>query len=123
MSLAQILGVPKALIGMVHLGPLPGSPRWGGSMGEIIDRALEDARVLEAGGLDALLVENYGDVPFTAGHVDAATVAAMTAVIGDIRQTVADGAIVGTSLKRDGRLANPVDPDRVRRFVEALRGR
>ncbi len=35
MSLAQILGVPKALIGMVHLGPLPGSPRWGGSMGEV----------------------------------------------------------------------------------------
>ena len=33
--------------------------------------------------------------------------------------TVADGAIVGSDLKRDGYTWNPVDPDRVRRFVEA----
>ena len=34
---------------------------------------------------------------------------------------VADGVIVGTSLKRDGDCANPVDPERVRRFVAAAR--
>ena len=88
LSLADILGVPRALIGMVHLLPLPGSPRWGGSMAPVVERALGDARALEAGGLDALLVENYGDVPFTAGHVDAATVAAMTAVLSEISRTV-----------------------------------
>jgi hypothetical protein len=88
MSLADVLGVPKALIGMVHLLPLPGSPRWGGSMAEVISRALDDARALEAGGLDALLVENHGDAPFTPGRVEAATVAAMTAVIAEIRRAV-----------------------------------
>jgi predicted TIM-barrel enzyme len=36
--------------------------------------------------------------------------------------SVADGTIVGTFLKRDGRLGNPVDPDRVKRLVEAARG-
>jgi membrane complex biogenesis BtpA family protein len=36
---------------------------------------------------------------------------------------VADGVIVGTSVKRGGVLANPVDPERVRRLVEAARGR
>jgi uncharacterized protein len=36
--------------------------------------------------------------------------------------SVADGVIVGTSLKRDGRLANPVDVERVRRLVAAARG-
>ncbi len=30
---------------------------------------------------------------------------------------VADGAIIGTSLKRDGLVENPVDPERVRRLV------
>jgi predicted TIM-barrel enzyme len=30
----------------------------------------------------------------------------------------ADGAIVGTSLKREGIVANPVDPQRVRRLAE-----
>jgi len=87
-SLAEVLGTPRALIGMVHLLPLPGSPRWGGSMAEVADQALADARALEAGGLHALLVENHGDAPFTAGRVDAATVAAMTAVISEIRRNV-----------------------------------
>lgn len=87
-SLADILGAPRPLIGMVHLGPLPGSPRWGGSIAEVVERALADARALEAGGLHALLVENHGDAPFTAGRVDAATVAAMTAVIAEIRRSV-----------------------------------
>jgi predicted TIM-barrel enzyme len=30
----------------------------------------------------------------------------------------ADGAIVGTSLKREGIVTNPVDPDRVKRLAE-----
>jgi predicted TIM-barrel enzyme len=36
--------------------------------------------------------------------------------------SVADAVIVGTSIKRDGRLSNPVDVDRVRRLVAAARG-
>lgn len=35
---------------------------------------------------------------------------------------VADAVIVGTSLKRDGITWNPVDPERVKRFVAAARG-
>jgi predicted TIM-barrel enzyme len=36
---------------------------------------------------------------------------------------VADGAIVGSSIKADGEIANPVDAVRVRRFVAAAAGR
>lgn len=88
MSLSAIAGAPKAVIGMVHLRALPGSPRWAGSMDAVIEAALEDARAIAEGGAHALLVENYGDVPFAAGRVDAATVAAMAAVIGEIRRAV-----------------------------------
>jgi membrane complex biogenesis BtpA family protein len=35
--------------------------------------------------------------------------------------SVADGLIVGTALKRDGLVTNPVDPRRVRRLVAAAR--
>lgn len=35
---------------------------------------------------------------------------------------VADGCIVGSSLKVDGYTWNPVDPDRARRFVDAAKG-
>ena len=34
---------------------------------------------------------------------------------------IGDGVIVGTSLKYDGICENPVDPDRVKRFVEIAR--
>jgi membrane complex biogenesis BtpA family protein len=36
---------------------------------------------------------------------------------------VADGAIVGSWVKQDGAVENPVDPARVRRFVQAAGGR
>lgn len=70
---------PKLLIGVVHLRPLPGSPRYGGSMREVIEFALADARAYERGGAHAVFVENFGDVPFTKGAVAPETIAAMTA--------------------------------------------
>jgi uncharacterized protein len=88
MSLEGILGMSKAVIGMVHLEPLPGSPRWAGSMEEVSRAALADARAWADGGADAILVENFGDVPFSPGRVDAACVAAMAAVAAQIRAAV-----------------------------------
>ena len=35
---------------------------------------------------------------------------------------LADGILVGTSLKKGGRTGNPVDPARVRALVKAARG-
>ncbi len=69
-----------ALVGMVHLGPLPGSPRWQGSMTGLVDAALRDAEALMLGGCDALLVENMGDVPYLKGRVEPETVAAMAVI-------------------------------------------
>jgi membrane complex biogenesis BtpA family protein len=79
----------KLLIGVVHLLPLPGSPRWAGQIKEVVSRAVADARAYEQGGADALIVENFGDVPFTKGAVPPETVAAMavagTAVCAAVR--------------------------------------
>ena len=70
-----------ALIGMVHLLPLPGSPgysRGGASeIARMLDRAACDAEALLAGGCDALLVENMHDLPYLRGRVEPETVAAM----------------------------------------------
>ena len=90
---------------MVHLGPLPGSPRWAGSMARVTDAALADARALVEGGIDALLVENYGDVPFTPGRVEPATVAAMSAVAREIRRVLPAMPLGINVLKNDGRAA------------------
>jgi uncharacterized protein len=70
-------GLPR-LVGMVHLLPLPGSPRFGGSIDEVVGTAADDARVLTEAGFPALMVENYGDAPFLADSVPPETVAALT---------------------------------------------
>jgi hypothetical protein len=78
----------KLLIGVVHLQPLPGSPRWRGDLESVIDFAVNDARAYERGGAHALFLENFGDVPFTKGCVAPETIAAMAAAGRAIRQAV-----------------------------------
>jgi len=78
----------KAIIGMVHLLPLPGSPRWGGSMVDVVRAAAADARALEQGGVDAIMIENYGDAPFFPERVPAETVASMSVVVARIADEV-----------------------------------
>ncbi len=95
----------RTLIGMVHLAPLPGSPRWDGSMARAVAAALADARALVDGGIDALLIENHGDVPFTPGRVEAATVAAMSVVAAEVRRAYPDVPLGINVLKNDARSA------------------
>lgn len=72
------------LVGMVHLAPLPGAPAYGGDLRSVIASALGDAARLAEAGFPALMVENFGDTPFYADEVPAATVAAMTRVVSEI---------------------------------------
>ncbi|MEZ6183653.1 MAG: BtpA/SgcQ family protein [Planctomycetota bacterium] len=84
-----------AVVGMVHLLPLPGSPGWGGHLEPVIQRALSDARALSDGGVDALIVENMGDVPYERGRIDPAGLAAAAVVA---RQVVGVGLPTGIQL-------------------------
>lgn len=79
-----------ALIGVVHLLPLPGAPHPGPGLDAVLRRATADAQALAAGGADAVIVENLGDAPFTAGRVDAFTVAALTRCAWAIREVAPD---------------------------------
>ena len=102
---SELFSVPRPLIGMVHLAPLPGSPRWGGSIDDVIKRAMDDARVLAEEGIDGIIVENFGDSPYAAGAVHPATVAAMTigvlAVHGVVREVDQESRIrVGINVLR-----------------------
>ena len=83
-----LFGPRKAFVGVVHLLPLPGSPRWGGDMKSVIDRAEEEANILEQGGVDGIIVENFGDVPFRTGRLDPETVAGMAVTVGDRKSVV-----------------------------------
>ena len=72
--------IPTGLIGMVHLKALPGSPNFTGDLDAVEAAALADTNTLLAGGVDAIMVENFGDVPFLK-QVETVTVSAMTRIV------------------------------------------
>jgi uncharacterized protein len=105
------------LIGMVHLLPLPGSPRWEGSMDSVVSTAVDDAHALIDNGMDALVIENYGDVPFTPGRVEPATIAAMAVVAREIRRALPATPIGVNVLKSDARAALAIACAVAARFI------
>ncbi|MEH2246218.1 photosystem I biogenesis protein BtpA [Nostoc sp.] len=88
MDLYQLFKTRSPIIGVVHLLPLPTSPRWGGSLKAVIDRAEQEAAALASGGVDGMIVENFFDAPFTKNQVDPVVVSAMTIVVQRIQNLV-----------------------------------
>ncbi|MDJ0689606.1 MAG: BtpA/SgcQ family protein [Xenococcaceae cyanobacterium MO_188.B32] len=88
MDLYQIFKTNNPIIGVVHLLPLPTSPRWGGSLKAVIARAEQEATALAAGGVDGIIIENFFDAPFAKERVDPAVVSAMTLIVDRLKGMV-----------------------------------
>ncbi|WP_302080317.1 BtpA/SgcQ family protein [Salinibaculum rarum] len=84
MNVVERFESDSPLVGMVHLPPLPGSPRFAGDRERLRGRALADAFALVEGGFDGLLVENFGDAPYYPEDVPKSTVAEMTAIVREL---------------------------------------
>ncbi len=90
-DILRLFGRRGALVGMLHLRPLPGAPRYRAEegMAVVLEQALSEARMLEDGGFDGVIVENGWDIPFVkpeqVGHE---TVAALAVVVDRIKQTI-----------------------------------
>ena len=84
----ELFGPGKVLIGVVHLLPLPGAPRWNGNLKSVINRAKLEAGILQDGGAHGIIVENFGDSPFKTGRVEPETVSAMTLAVEHVRGSV-----------------------------------
>jgi len=87
MDVESRLGAASPVVGMVPLPPLPGAPGFEGREG-IRERAVSDVEALVAGGVDAVLVENFGDAPFYPEDVPDHVVAEMTAATRAVREAV-----------------------------------
>lgn len=85
---ADIFGRDKALIGMVHVAALPGTPKHALPVREIAQRAADEAKLLADAGFDALIVENMHDVPYLRRAVGPEIVAAMTEIACRVRQAI-----------------------------------
>lgn len=96
----ELFSCEKAIIGMVHLLPLPGSPNYKGNMELVFERAMADALALKEGGVDGILVENFWDLPYKKVPDDPETVAAMAVVVKEIVKM--SGLPVGINMLRNG---------------------
>lgn len=85
MSTATWCSRPFPVIGMLHAPPLPGSSEYHGDFAAVRQAILRDAQALADGGVDGMMLENFGDAPFYPGRVPAITVAAITALACDVR--------------------------------------
>jgi len=79
----------KAVISMIHIGALPGTPLYNadGGMEKLIADAARDAEKLQAGGVDAVMFGNENDRPYVM-KAPAEGIAAMTAVVEAIKPTL-----------------------------------
>jgi membrane complex biogenesis BtpA family protein len=92
------------LIAMLHAPPLPGSARSALAIEEVVERVVADARSAASGGVDALLLENYGDAPFAPGTVPPHVVSLLTLLALRIREAV-DLPLGVNVLRNDARAA------------------
>jgi membrane complex biogenesis BtpA family protein len=83
--IASVFGVPRALIGMLHLRALPGTPSASEPLDAIVERAVAEARIYRDAGFHGLMIENMHDRPYLKGHVGPEVVAAMTLVGAAVR--------------------------------------
>jgi membrane complex biogenesis BtpA family protein len=94
----------QMLIGMVHVGALPGSPRASEPIAELVRRAAAEAGVLVEAGFDGVIVENMHDRPYVNTH-GPEVVAAMTRVCLAVREAVGDRPLGVQVLSRGEREA------------------
>ena len=89
-ALRQLFKRKLPIVGVIHLGPLPGAPRYnGGPVSAIYGAAVVDAKNLASGGVDGIIVENASDMPFSRPEdIGPETVAALTAACLEVRAAV-----------------------------------
>ncbi len=97
----------KTLLGVVHLAPCPSAAGDASAFDRALEGALADARALAEGGVDGILVENFGDAPFHKGTRDDPVppdvVAALAVAAREVR--LASGLPVGVNCLRNDSLA------------------
>jgi membrane complex biogenesis BtpA family protein len=90
---------------MIHVAPLPGSPGYGGDPELPVRRAVADAEALAEAGFAAVVVENYGDLPFYGNQVPKVTVASLARVAAAVRASRPELRVAINCLRNDAEAA------------------
>src|SRR5437867_8520713 len=81
----SLFGVPRALIGVIHVGALPGSPSSRLGVEALAESAVREARMLRDAGFHGLIIESMHDRPYLRGTAGTETVAAMAVIAREVR--------------------------------------
>ncbi|MBV1860812.1 MAG: BtpA/SgcQ family protein [Nannocystaceae bacterium] len=99
---------PRGILGVIHLPAMPGDPQATGGFDAMLAHAVADAKALQEGGIDGMIVENFGSIPFAKGDASSGLpphqVAAITRVVLEIRQRF-EGPVGVNCLRNDARSA------------------
>jgi len=82
----RVFGTPKPVIGMVHIGALPGTPLYNPEL-DLVEAARADLLALQSAGFDAVMFGNENDRPYEF-TVDTASTAAMASIIGQLKSEI-----------------------------------
>src|SRR5687768_17202551 len=75
----------KPVIGVIHVGALPGTPSSSKTVSELVATAKSEARLYRESGVDGVIIENMHDVPYLRGEVGPEIVGAMTAIGTEVK--------------------------------------
>jgi membrane complex biogenesis BtpA family protein len=89
-TIRSLFGTRRALIGVIHVGALPGTPESRATVDALAAAAAADARAYRESGFSGLMVENMHDRPYLRREVGPDVVAAMTAVALAVRREAPD---------------------------------
>jgi membrane complex biogenesis BtpA family protein len=87
---------PKPIIGMIHVGALPGTPRNRQALSAIIKTAVNEAKIYRKCGIDGIAIENMHDLPYLRGAVGPEITASMALVGQAVKE--AFGGVVGVQV-------------------------
>src|SRR5258706_5116347 len=86
--IAALFGAPRALVGMLHVPALPGTPRAGLGVEAVAEAMVAEAWKYQSAGLHGLMIENMHDRPYMKGAVGPEVVAALAVVGREVRRSV-----------------------------------
>jgi membrane complex biogenesis BtpA family protein len=89
-------GAPRVLVGMLHVGALPGTPTARQPIDRLIEQTVADAKIYRDAGFAALALENMHDRPYLKGGVGPEITAAMTAVAREVKRET--GLVLGVQV-------------------------
>ena len=89
-------GAPRALVGMLHVGALPGTPAARHPVDRLIEQTVAEARMYRDAGFTALALENMHDRPYLRGGVGPEITAAMTALAREVKRET--GLVLGVQV-------------------------